>query len=176
MQSLNNNLPKNKKLPIILFDIDYSLFDTGLFKETNLEKFSLYPEVVDVLSELSKEAILGIFSEGEEEFQKTKLKTTKIDHFFHKDHMYIEKEKEKIIEKIKTKYKDASIIIVDDKLPMLSLTKKQNPHAFTIWIKRGEYAKNQKQLPDFTPDAEIDNLSEIIPLINSGYGLTLHSH
>lgn len=165
----------NRGKPIILFDIDYTLFDTAHFKKTNLTQFLVYEEVVNVLSNLSKKLLLGIFSQGEKDFQTQKLKATKIIHFFQKEHTYIDLEKEELIKKIGDKYKNTEFYIVDDKLPILYLMKKQNPNAFTIWIKRGIYAQNQEPLPDFKPEAVIENLSEIIPLIDQKLGFTLHS-
>ncbi len=162
--------------PIILFDIDYTLFDTALFKKTNFSQYSLYEEVPGVLADLSKKLILGIFSQGEEALQNKKLKATKIDHFFQKEHIYIESEKEEKVKIIGEKYKNIHLYMADDKLPLLSLMKKEYPHIFTIWIKRGVYAENQKPLPGFTPDAIMKNLSGIIPLIYQKHGITLHSH
>lgn len=156
MQSLNK--------PIILFDIDYTLFKTALFKETSFKNYSLYDEVPEALVKLSKENILGIFSEGDKNLQKTKLIKTKIYHLFQKEHIYIELKKEKIIEEIKHKYKNTNLYIVDDKLPVLSLLKKQNPDMFTVWIKRGPYATNQESIPEFTPEAVIENLFGLFSL------------
>ena len=153
MQQLNN--------PIILFDIDYTIFDTALFKQSNLVQYSLYSEVPDILSDLSNKATLGILSEGEKQFQQNKLIKTKIDHFFHKDHMHIDLDKKKLIKTISETYKNKSLIIIDDKLPILPLARQYIPHVFTVWIKRGKYAKNQKPLPGFTPDAALDNLIEL---------------
>jgi len=62
----------NKK-PAILFDIDYTLFDTDFFKESKLLKHKIYDEVIGVLESLAEATTLGIFSKGETEFQKTKL-------------------------------------------------------------------------------------------------------
>lgn len=161
---------------IILFDIDYTLFDTALFKKTNFKEFTLFKEVPDVLSNLSEKLILGIFSQGEENLQNSKLKATKIDHFFQKEHIYIESQKEEKIKKIGDKYKNMQLFIADDKLLVLSLMKKENPGIFTIWIKRGEYALRQKPLHGFIPDAIMENLSGIIPLIDKKHGFALHSH
>jgi len=168
MQSLNK--------PIIFFDIDYTLFDTALFKKTNFTKYSLYEEVPSVLANLSKNLELGIFSQGDKDLQNSKLKVTKIDHFFQKEHIYIESEKEEKIKSIIEKYKNIQLYIAEDKLFILSLMKKENPDIFTIWIKRGVYAQNQKPIPDFMPDAVMYNLSGIIPLIDKKHGLTLHSY
>ncbi len=150
--------------PIILFDIDYTLFNTALFKQSNRRQFELYPEVMDVLTNLSRIAILGIFSEGNQELQNKKLEETRIDHFFSKDHIHIMPLKQEVKE-ISDKYHDARIFLVDDKLLALRLMKKALANIKTIWIKRGEYAKKISSLPDFTPDASLDNLSGLIPLV-----------
>ena len=152
----------NMNKSIILFDIDYTLFDTARFKQSNLTQYSLYPEIHKMLNDLSDHATLGIISQGEEEFQRNKLIKTKIDHFFHKDHIHISLDKEKLIQEISEMYKDKSLVIVDDKLSILLLAKKHMPHTFVIWIKRGEYAENQKPLPGFTPDLALNNLSELM--------------
>lgn len=161
MQQSNN--------PIILFDIDYTVFDTALFKQSNLTQYSVYPEIHSVLTNLSSHATLGILSEGEKEFQQNKLIKTKIDHFFNKEHIHITLDKEKLLQTINKIYDDKSLVIVDDKLPILALAKKHMPHTFTVWIKRGEYAENQKPLPGFTPDIELDSLIELPFSINFSY-------
>lgn len=73
-------LDSAKKI-MILFDIDYTLFDTENFKQSNLKSHLIYPEVKDVLSSLDKIAVLGILSEGDIVFQMEKLKRCKIDNF-----------------------------------------------------------------------------------------------
>ena len=78
----------NKK-PIVLFDIDYTLFDTDHFKKSALTKHKIYEEVRDVLEKLSKIAMLGIFSEGNLEFQRKKLNQTGIEGYFKKDNTHI---------------------------------------------------------------------------------------
>jgi FMN phosphatase YigB (HAD superfamily) len=153
--------------PLVLFDIDYTLFDTAHFKATNLLEFRAYDEVPDVLATLSKTTILGIFSEGEEEFQIMKLKKTNIYDFFDKDHIYVEILKKAKIKLISEKYVGASVWVIDDKLPILALMKSALPMAKTVWIRRGEYAMNQKPVDGFNPDVEIDTLSELRKLIVS---------
>ena len=37
--------------PIVLFDIDYTLFDTAFFKESGLSEHKIYEEVIEVLEE-----------------------------------------------------------------------------------------------------------------------------
>lgn len=153
----------NKK--IILFDIDYTLFDTDSFKESNLEKHSLYEEVRDVLQHVAKIADLGIFSEGKLDFQKTKLFNTDIHALFNKDLIHIVEKKDEILEKVLEKYKKRKLILVDDKLTVLYLAKKHFPNVKTIWVKRGKYALSQKLIEDFEPDGILENLSELMKVI-----------
>lgn len=153
------------KQKVILFDIDYTLFDTSTFKQTNLKDFVLYGEVIDVLLELQKYAKLGIFSEGDIKFQEKKLRKTKIDKHFNKEHLHIVAKKSDSIEDILRRYKNTRVFLVDDKLETLYQVKTSFPPVFVIWIKRGIYAKNQKEIPGFKPDATILNLEEAIRFI-----------
>lgn len=155
------------KKKIVLFDIDYTLFDTDFFKKTNLRKHLVYDEVDDVLSRLSKIAKLGIFSEGDLNLQKTKLLRTDIHKYFSKEHIHIVPKKDETIEGILQKYKNTTVFLVDDKLTILHQAKTIRPSLFTIWVKRGKYAKNQKPVKGFVPDAIIESLNELIPVINS---------
>lgn len=152
---------------IVLFDIDNTLFDTLRFKSTNLQVFSVYEDVHATLTELAEIADLGIFSEGDIAFQKKKLLETNIENYFLKEHVHIVPEKIHAIKALVNKYKpeDNKIFLIDDKLAILPLIKKEFPSLFTIWIKRGEYAPHQNPIEGFSPDAEVDTLQEIIPLI-----------
>ena len=157
-------MEKSKK--IVLFDIDNTLFNTLKFKETNLQMFSLYEEVYDVLEELSTTVDLGIFSEGEIAFQENKLKQTNIEKYFLKEHTHIVPKKIEAIELIIKKYKkENELFLIDDKLEALFVIKKHFPSIVTIWVKRGEHAPHQKPIEGFSPDAEVEKLQEVIPLI-----------
>ena len=155
--------PLNKS--IILFDIDYTLFDTSLFKNSKLSQFALYEEVFSVLNYLSKNSILGIFSEGDKDLQVRKLKETGIENLLNKDHIHISENKENLINEIVKNYKDSTLVIIDDKLDILFKIKKLLPSSKVVWVKRGVYAENQKPIPDFSPDFIIDNLNEIKQLL-----------
>ena len=155
---------KNK---IVLFDIDYTLFDTDVFKKSGLSQHEIYEEVIKVLESLKKVALLGIFSEGENELQKQKLKETNIEKYFEKDHTHIVLKKIDEFERVLNSYTDKQVFFVDDKLDILYDAKKLFPEVFTIWVKRGFYAQNQKEIPGFTPDATIENLSEVVKIISN---------
>lgn len=155
------------KSKIVLFDIDYTMFDTDLFKKTQLQEYVVYKEVRKVLSELEKIAQLGIFSEGKKGLQKMKLLRTDIKKYFKKKHIYVSSKKEEQLQSILSKYKNEETFLVDDKLTVLYQAKKLMPFIFTIWVKRGIYAQNQKEIHNFSPDATVGNLRDIIPFIKN---------
>lgn len=156
-----------KKQKIVLFDIDYTLFNTDIFKKTQLQKHSVYEEVYSVLNQLSKIAKLGIFSEGDLNLQKTKLLKTDIHKYFSKEHIHIVPKKDEIIEGILQKYKNTTVFLVDDKLTVLYRAKTLMSSIFTIWVKRGIYAKSQRPINNFTPDAIIEDLKQAVSIISS---------
>lgn len=156
----------NKK-KFVLFDIDFTLFDTRVFKDSKLTKYVIYEEVILVLEKLSKFTELGIISKGETQFQKTKLEKTGMAKFFREENIHIFEDKEANLTKIIDKYKDHKIFLADDRLGTLYSAKKHLEQVFTIWVKRGWFAENQKAIPGFTSDAEIENLSEVARIVQS---------
>ncbi len=150
---------------IVLFDIDYTLFDTDHFKKSDLKEHKIYEEIIGVLEEVSKVAQIGIFSEGELLFQKNKLTKTKIMNFFKANHVYISKKKEDILESVLAKYKNNKLFLIDDKLMVLYKAKILAPSIFTIWIKRGVYAINQRPIEDFVPDYVAEDLNKVVEII-----------
>ncbi|KKQ28393.1 MAG: hypothetical protein A3H17_00925 [Candidatus Levybacteria bacterium RIFCSPLOWO2_12_FULL_37_14] len=157
----------SSKKPIVLFDIDYTLFDTALFKQSGLSMHKIYAEVTQTLDGLNNFATLGIFSKGETQFQKTKLEKTGMAKFFKEENVHIFDNKDANLIKIIDKYKGLKIFIIDDKLEILYSAKMYMDQLFTIWVKRGWYAENQKAIPDFIPDAEVENLSDVVRIVKS---------
>lgn len=145
---------------IILFDIDHVLFDTEKFKTSKLTEYSLYNEVFDVLGSLSKIAELGIFSKGELEFQKAKLKNTKIESFFKEENVHIFQDKIANAN-ILNKYRDYEVFFVDDRLDVLLDIKKTLPSVLAIWIRRGPHAEGLQKIEGFIPDEIILSLQEL---------------
>lgn len=150
----------------MLFDIDYTLFDTAFFKQSGLSDHKNYEEVMQVLNSLSSFVTLGIFSKGETQFQKTKLEKTGIQRLFKEEDVHIFIDKDINLIRVIDKYKDFKIFLVDDKLEILRSAKKHMKQVFTIWVKRGPFAENQKEIPGFSPDVEVETLSEIVEIIN----------
>jgi FMN phosphatase YigB (HAD superfamily) len=154
---------KNK---IVLFDIDYTLFDTATFKDSSLTKFSLYKEIMPVLQALAGVAELGIFSKGEDSFQNLKLQETGIENFFRQENVHVFEDKDTNLKGVIDKYKDLKIYIVDDRLATLYNAKTISPAVSTIWIKRGPFAKDESLLYSFSPDATINNLTEVLSIVS----------
>lgn len=153
---------------IILFDIDYTLFDTAQFKESGLTTYKLYEEVEEALKILSSLAEIGIFSQGEGEFQREKLKQTLIHEHFEEKNIHIFARKDENLGNVLDKYKDREVFLVDDKLEVLKLGKDLNENVYAIWLKRGPFADVQEDIVGFTPDATIFNLSEAVAFVNKG--------
>lgn len=156
----------NKK-PIVLFDIDYTLFDTRKFKDSQLQNYNIYEEVMEVLTQLTNVAIMGIFSKGETEFQKTKLRKTGMMKFFKENNVHIFDDKDVNLIQVLEKYKDAKLFLVDDKLGVLFFAKKHMPQIITVWVKRGPYAEHQGPIEDFVPSVTINNLSNLYNIVSS---------
>jgi phosphoglycolate phosphatase-like HAD superfamily hydrolase len=155
------------KKKFILFDIDYTLFDTETFKSSALQRYSIYEEVEAVLMQLKQISLLGIFSKGENEFQKTKLKKTGLIKFFAENNIHIFVDKDANLTGILKKYQDLKLFLVDDKLDILFSAKKNMPEITTVWVKRGPFALKQKPIEDFAPDVTIDNLSNLFNIVSS---------
>lgn len=150
---------------IVLFDIDYTLFNTAQFKSSGLKTYNLYEEVEEALRKLSKVCEIGIFSKGEGAFQREKLKQTLIHAHFKKENIHIFAQKDEHIGRVLSKYKDRDIFLIDDKLEVLKLGKDLSGNVYAIWLKRGPFAEAQKDIVGFTPDAVISNLSEAVSFI-----------
>lgn len=71
------------------YNINPVVLDQVFWENDKIYKDSLYPEVVHVLKKLSEIHALGIFSQGNEEFQTRKLKAAGIMDIFSKDYIFI---------------------------------------------------------------------------------------
>ncbi len=156
------------------------MFDTEKFVDTILEKFHVsvdkradivahlykpeytklhvHAEVMDVLDRLSQLGELGILSQGEDRFQRTKL--VSFLRYLSSEHIHIHLDKRSQMESIFERYLDYDVYYVDDMLIMLAAAKKADAKVRTIWIKRGRYAHAQPELEGFLPDATVLDMSE----------------
>lgn len=158
MQTQSSN---NDSTLLVLFDIDYTLYDTDTFKKSQLTTHRLYEEVDDVLRSISSFATLGIFSEGDTTLQQSKLTGCGIEQYFPVAHVHIVLKKEEAITDVFSRYQGKRVCIIDDKLPVLRLLKQYMPSLFTVWVKRGAYASIQEPFDDFTPDATVETLTAL---------------
>lgn len=149
---------------LVLFDIDYTLFDTATFKNSGLSLYTLYPQVKKVLEELSNKFTLGILSQGETDFQIKKLKETGIFELFDKNHLFITRDKHGEMEGILKRLQMEKAIFVEDKPEILKKAKGLDPHMVTVWVKNGPFAAASKA--DFQPDYVVDSVLEIPTLLD----------
>lgn len=149
---------------LILFDLDYTLFNTDLFKESGFLEYDVYSETTKVLEVLQGKTILGIFSEGEEAPQNEKMRKTNIDRFFDPVNINIVVSKKEAMKKVINRYKDKKIFIVDDRKDMLEIAKKNYSSVTTVWLENGPYAKAQKN-GLYQPDFILKNLNELINIV-----------
>lgn len=152
---------------MVFFDIDYTLFDTALYKQSGLQELKVYDEVPHVLEELSSLAILGIYSEGEKDFQKNKLAKTNLERFFNKNHTHIIAEKDIHSLEDLAEHEKEDLFLVDDKLSILHEAKKRIPSIITVWVKRGPYADAATPIEGFVPDNTVDDLHELVEIVKS---------
>lgn len=198
---------KNK---ILLFDIDYTLFDTDIFRSTSLREIalrcnldgkrvrefyaeyrkgdqnpaginmkhfaeqigkefnlsptslfsivmdtqklyrdSLYSDVIKILTILSKEYPLGVFSQGYREFQENKLKQCGIISYFKKEYIFIFPDK--TLSSVLSSLPENAVIIEDK----LSVVQKINPPLIAIQMDR---SNTQKYSPSVASLAELPAL------------------
>lgn len=151
-------LVKRLALPVTPKDLEEVIWDEEILRA------SLFEETVEVLQVLSKkkDVTLGIFSAGPSELQQAKIKT--IQEYFSKEYIHIFLKKDEEVLEVVKKYKNDELYLIDDLLDILYNAKRSDKNAYTIWIKRGWIAKNQKPIAGFTPDKTITSLKEILPL------------
>jgi len=122
----------------------------------------LYPDVLPFLKKIKKDFELVIVSYGEEEFQRNKIRKSKITNYFKK--VFLSKNVNKISIFKKILNDDEKIIFVDDSPVALFEIKKNFPKTITVRIKRGEgrYSKekNNKKI-----DFSVKNLRELEKII-----------
>lgn len=154
---------------LVLFDIDYTIFDTNSFKKSGLTLYTLYPGVKNVLEKLNNTYTLGILSQGEKEFQIKKLQETGIFELLDKDHIFITQDKHGEMEEILKNLEIEETILVDDKLEILKKAKELHLKTRTVWIKNGPYAMSTTEnfIPDFTIQ-DISNLLEVLHMLPTG--------
>lgn len=139
-----------EKLPNLNKKLDY------YFEQDNLDLF-LY-EDCKILFEI-KDCRLGIFSKGDMQFQKAKIK--KFENITTDDLIYIYHDKLQKLNELITKYIDSKLFFIDDNLTVLINAKDINPNVVTILIDR----KNEFEKVNGI-DFKLTSLSDIMPILN----------
>lgn len=137
-----------------------------VFWNKRLYESCIYPDVKKVFSYLAKNNIqIGIFSTGESTHQKIKIES--LNEYLTENHIYISKDKFKIIKKTFAKYKNHQVYLVDDYPQILESTKSHHKNIFTVFIKRQKAHSNLVIPENFKPDASITNLNQLIDIIET---------
>ena len=137
-----------------------------IFWDKKLYEKSIYPDVKNVFSYLAKNNIqIGIFSTVESTHQKIKIES--LNEYLTENHIYISKDKFKIIKKTFAKYKNHQVYLVDDYPQILESTKSHHKNIFTVFIKRQKAHSNLVIPENFKPDASITNLNQLIDIIET---------
>ena len=157
----------NSKLPIISFDIDYTLFDTDKFRmyvPSDLTMWDIqqlpfdicvYPEVLSVLPTLQRAFRFGICSISEiDEYQWAKLTRTGLARFFDPDLVFIGNDIDALLKEMRQTVPMLHYA-VDDLPTKLERIKVVYPEVVTVRVKKGKHAV--KTFP-FQSDYEIDDL------------------
>lgn len=126
-------------------------------------KDGLYKESLGVVEKLSKIGTVGIFSRGFDSFQKRKIRALK--HLLDEEHIYIIVDKKKSLPEILKKYKNFKLYLVDDALDVLYAAWRLEKDTVTIWVKRGQFAKQQKEIEGFKPTGIITNLEQAVAIV-----------
>lgn len=132
-------------------------FDEDTFKKC------LYRETEEIVENLSKQIIIGIFSKGDNFFQRAKI--ISIKHAFQENHVHISVNKHTSLPKLVNTYKSYKLYLVDDALDVLAHAKILDENITTIWVKRGRFAKTQEPISGFTPDETVLNLRRIAGIV-----------
>lgn len=122
---------------------------------------NIYPDTFPALQKVKEIAHIGIFSTGENEFQRAKIAS--LYHLLEDKFIFIAKNKKELISDISVLAGSYKTFLVDDFLYILEQTKKSEQKIVTIHIKRKEYKEQERTT--FVPDAEIIDLSDVIDII-----------
>jgi len=154
VQKLSQHVPKKE---------DAKHIEEALWSKKNFYE-GLYAETKNTLKKLLERGIpIGIFSKGETRFQRAKL--ISIEDLLTEEHIHITLNKHTSLPKLIDKYKGKRIFLIDDALDVLYKAHELDPSIFTIWVKRGKFAKKQEPIFGFTPNATVLNLRTVTRLI-----------
>lgn len=136
-----------------------------LFKSSFFKK-GFYNEVEKSLKLITKIAKIGIFSKGDKKFQLAKIDQSGFKNYFDKNYIYIKYNKLKFLPFLKKKHVQDKVYLIDDKPGVIDEVKGFMPNIITIWLKRGKYTEQAKEIDGFKPDATVDNLLDVVKIVD----------
>ncbi len=147
------------KSTLILIDFDHTLFNTEKFKKAikreAIPRYRgfLYKDALEFLDYAKKFGKLILFSEGEADFQRKKIKKSGVLKFFSKVKIYpTDSKAQNFVE-----FQGERIILIDDK-PKIA-DEAISVGLSVIRVRRGKYKSINTR---FTPAIEVKSLKEII--------------
>lgn len=155
-----------KELLIKIGGQDYTTTIRQYILDEAIVKMHLHEDVMEALHKLGKLGTIGILSQGEDRYQRSKLIT--IEHLLGSEHIYISKDKKTFMSKIFNTLKDYDVFFVDDTLVMLYAAWQIDSSVRTIWMKRTNkkgMKRVQKEIAGFKPYATIEDLEEAAEII-----------
>jgi len=128
---ITKKIPKiqGDKLHGILWDVD--LFEKNVYKDAS------------VVNDLSKTAIIGIFSKGDSKFQKQKIKFIKK---LADENIHIFKDKTKNLKPVSENYKEFEVYLIDNEIEVLKVAKNIRSNLFAILIDRAGLEEVEKSI------------------------------
>lgn len=123
----------------------------------------LFPESINLLQQLNSRGTVYIVSQGDELFQRTKIKNTDISKIIDQTNILISKDKPLFLstfipDLIKQNYH--GIYVIDDKLELLQAAKKLSGIVETVWVKYGKYAEIDSR--DSLVDLSVNSLADVL--------------
>jgi len=125
---------------------------------------SVYPEVIPTLTELSHDHLLGIYSEGVEEWQRKKIELSGLFNYFDQSLITVKEDKvsDLVIDNI-----PVGAIVVDDKIEVIAALKRREG-IYPVWINRA----GTQGMPNLR---EIRDLSQLLRMAEKIRGEILQS-
>lgn len=112
------------------FNVSEDELNRVFWENDQIYKDSLYPEVVDVLKNLSSAHVLGIFSQGDQELQTRKLNACDISQYFDRNKLFVYKRK--LLDEVLGALPGGALFI-DDKHDVVEALSKARD---VVWINR----------------------------------------
>lgn len=143
------------------------------FQEVPFQDY-LLPSAKKLVAFLSKNSRLIIFSDGDQLFQKTKIKKLGLDKL--SKEIIVSRSKKDLFPNVIKNY-PGPFVIIDDKPEIILAAKKYLPGSTRIWIEFGKYAQSSNRV---NADLKTSDLNDVIIYLkqlfkrqNSGFKLIL---